>query len=123
MTIYGVASDDSHDMTTYPPGKGWIQVAADSLTPESICDALRQGRFYASTGVEIQSITMERDAIRLKLTPGDYETVFSGVDGVELMSASGSNPAYRPRGGEVYVRATVTSRDGGMAWTQPVYID
>jgi hypothetical protein len=50
---------------------------------------LQQGRFYASTGVEVESITVERSALRLKIAPGAYETVFSGEDGVVLMSASG----------------------------------
>jgi hypothetical protein len=32
------------------------------------------------------------------------------------------SPSYRFKGNELYVRARVQDSDGGVAWTQPVFV-
>ena len=54
--IYGVSSDDAHHFQTIEPnksnpGRGWVMVKADALTPDAITDAMLHGEFYASNGV------------------------------------------------------------------------
>ena len=129
MKIYGTASDDTHDVApgSYtPPGRGWVQVAADEASPSAICDALRKGRFYASTGVELDRITVAGRRMRLQIrpaagTPVDaYETTFSGAEGRVLARVSGISASYTLGGGERYVRATIEG-PAGVAWVQPVF--
>jgi len=60
--MYGLATDDGHNYHNIPsrasePGRGWIVVLASALTPDSLIEALEQGRFYASSGVALQRIT------------------------------------------------------------------
>lgn len=85
--VYGLAVDDSHayhklgkDQSN--AGRGWIQVRSGILTPESVVEGLERGRFYSSTGVELEDI--QRDGARLSLRirpkPGvTYTTRFIGT--------------------------------------------
>ncbi len=59
--LYGVATDDSHRYHggDVSPGRGWIQVEAEGLTPAALIGAMRHGRFYASTGVELSRLSYD----------------------------------------------------------------
>ena len=74
--MYGLAVDDGHDYHDHGgknanPGRGWVNVLADALTPESLIDALEAGRFYASSGVELQTVTSTDDGLALEVAPDD----------------------------------------------------
>ncbi len=141
--IWGTAVDDAaHYHTTSNsariPGRGWIVARAPALTPDAIMRAVLAGEFYASTGVELESVTRtpERIALRIHARPGvSYTTQFIGtrrsadVIGVErhdsagraltraygddvgevLAEEPGTEPSYSPAGDELYVRARVVS--------------
>lgn len=60
--LMGLATDDSHDYhgkTKASPGRGWIMVRSQWLTPESILTAMKKGDFYASTGVELEKLEFD----------------------------------------------------------------
>lgn len=131
--IWGVGSDDAHDYrpegATEPgaPGRAWIMVRADQLTAEAVKTALKQGDFYASTGIGLADIVAADGVLTLKveLPKGQarrYLTRFIGKGGVMLASVAGVEPSYRFRGDEGYVRAVVTDSDGLQAWSQPVFL-
>jgi hypothetical protein len=132
--VWGVGSDDSHDFgeRSEPgaavPGLAWIMVRAEALTPASIRRAIAAGDFYASNGVELDTIvaTASELALTIKETrPGAarYRTRFIGQDGRLLAEVAGLRASYRFTGGETYVRAVVTDSNGRQAWTQPVFRD
>lgn len=56
--LFGIANDDTHDYQGTKrraiPGRAWVSVRARRLTPDSIVRAMREGDFYASTGVELR---------------------------------------------------------------------
>jgi hypothetical protein len=131
------------DRSLANPGRGWVMVRADTLTPEGIVDAMEAGRFYASTGVVLRDVRRLPDRLEIEIKPEDgvsYETEFVGssVDttsgtrsvGVVLSSAEGTQASYALRDDELYVRARVISskpktnpnhdNEVEMAWTQPV---
>ena len=60
--MYGLATDDGHDYfqkaprKEAQPGRGWVMVLTDTLTPESLVKALEARRFYASSGVSLEEI-------------------------------------------------------------------
>lgn len=62
--MYGLATDDGHSYhETQPgkksqPGRGWVMVLADTLTPDAMVTALEAGRFYSSSGVTLKSVTV-----------------------------------------------------------------
>lgn len=141
--LYGVATDDAHDYHRFAPaqrnaGRGWVQVRATRLTPDSLMAAMQRGDFYASNGVTLADV--RRDGPRLSLAiraePGvTYTTEFVGTRrgfdtasvavrdsagraltrryapgvGAVLATVPGTSPSYTMRGDELYVRARVVS--------------
>lgn len=76
--IAPVASDDNHnaygfDAPLTDSFGGWVMIAADKLGYRELMDSLEAGDFYASTGPEIHSITLddsgEEGIIRVKCSP------------------------------------------------------
>lgn len=56
--LYGLAVDDSHHYKgsmdeTALPGRGWVMVRSRFLTPEHIIEALLEGDFYSTSGVNL----------------------------------------------------------------------
>lgn len=124
----GVAVDDAHHllMSADPPaypGVAWVEVFAESPTPEHLCDALSAGRLYASTGPTIR---------RIAVSDRRYTIEVEGVaDSVEFIGDQGRVLArhdrldgiatYQLSGGERYVRARVNV-GATRAWTPAVRV-
>ncbi len=131
IRIYGLAVDDAHhfkrhdDRTASRPGKGWIYVRADTLTPNALLEAMERGDFYSSTGVELNDITVSSTEISVTVREtawSRYRIQFIGRGGAVLQESLSSPATYRFRGGEGYVRARILESNGDMAWTQPHFI-
>jgi hypothetical protein len=86
---------------------------------------MEAGRFYASSGVELDSVRVSEHEITIAVTKkGDFKftTEFIGKGGAVLRK-TGDNPAtYHLAGNEAYVRARVTDSGGSVAWLQPVFV-
>ena len=84
-TIFGVATDDSHDYKDFHPGmanpgRGWVVVRADELTSDAIVDGLASGEFYSSTGVDLAEVESSQESISLRIEPQAdfmYSTTFA----------------------------------------------
>jgi hypothetical protein len=131
--LFGVADDDSHHFKPQDaenpdlarPGRGWIYVRADTLTAEAILGGLRQGDFYASTGVVLRSYRATSAELFVEVAPAadrSYRIEFIGGGGRILASAHGRSARYRISGTEGYVRARVIDSSGRRAWLQPVMV-
>ena len=147
--IFGIATDDSHEYHGKKgsrPGRGWVMVRSQYLTPEHLIKAMKRGDFYASTGVVLTDIRYDSDAHTLSIEidsaqDATYTTKFIGTlqdseghghvhPGEVFASVIGTSATYKLQGNELYVRALVTStlphRDPSFedqkqqAWTQPV---
>ena len=150
--LYGVATDDAHDY--HPPaperrytGRGWVQVRATMLTPDSLMAAMQRGDFYASTGVTLADVRRDGSTLSLAIRgePGvTYTTQFIGTRrgfdttsvavrdstgraltrrysadvGAVLATVAGTSASYTMRGDELYVRARVVS---SRAKADPAY--
>ena len=139
--VWAVAADDTHeyfrfdDRLSPTPGQAWVVLQAPRLTQSAVIAALRQGRFYASTGVTLQSYVADERGISMTLvqtpewSPSTSKpntrnvTRFIGEHGRVLAEVTGLNPAYRFKGDETYVRAQIVDSNGRHAWTQPYYRD
>lgn len=145
--IYGVATDDAHEYrlerdSTAMPGRGWVMVRAERLTPELLLTALSAGDFYASTGVTLQDVRRSNTEISIAILPEantTYKTQFIGTRrgsnavGEVLAEVEGVAARYVFRGDERYVRARVTASRAHIdpitglpfgpqrAWVQPVF--
>ncbi len=128
--IYGVAADDAHHYRDFHydlanPGRGWVYVRSTELSSDAIVEALASGDFYASTKVVLEDLEVSQDVVRLKIVQDRdsiYTTRFTGGGSAFLAEVTGTEPTYRIRGDEGYVRATVHSSGGFKAWTQPVFL-
>lgn len=117
--LYAVATDDAHDYREYGDtisrtGRGWVMVRTALLHPDSIVNALKAGRFYASTGVAIRAESHDAEGMRIEIDaePGvTYRTRFIGtrsdvpLDGEPVLDADGdtlrTTMRYDERVGEV----------------------
>lgn len=85
--LYGVATDDTHSyfdrkIGESNSGRGWIQVLADSLTVERILEAMKEGRFYSSTGVTLNSVAFDGKEFAIEIAAEEgvtYTTQFIGT--------------------------------------------
>jgi hypothetical protein len=78
--LYATATDDSHHYQPggdAPPGRGWIEVLAQDLSADALFDAMRRGRFYASTGVGLKRIVAADDRLEVEVEPepGTHYTI------------------------------------------------
>ena len=145
--LFGVANDDAHDYFDFTPskshpGRGWIMVRADTLSTDAILNTIRQGDFYASTGVELKDVQIgpEEYVVKIAAERGlTYTTQFIGTriahgipgkPGVVLHETTERTAVYVYRGDEIFVRARVVSsrmqphpaaseEAPEYAWTQP----
>ena len=73
--MYGLATDDGHNYHDLGPsrkshpGRGWVMVLADELTPEALIAAMEAGRFYASSGVTLAKVTSSDEGLEVEVTP------------------------------------------------------
>ncbi|MBR9989208.1 MAG: hypothetical protein KFH98_05590 [Gemmatimonadetes bacterium] len=102
--IFAVAADDAHDYREYGdtisrPGRGWVMVRARQLTADAVAAALRNGDFYASTGVLIRSEHRDERSVRIEIQPqagAVYRTYFIGsladtpLDGRPVVDSAGA---------------------------------
>jgi len=130
--VMGVGVDDVHHLVTDAdpeafPGQAWVSVFADEARLESVCDALRSGALYASTGPELRRIEVEGqvysvEAVACQACAG-ARVVFIGSGGrllARTTSATGG-ASYTLKGDEGYVRARVETASG-IAWTPAVRV-
>jgi len=127
--IHGIAVDDAHHFKRIGqefsnPGRGWIQVRAESLSATAIMDAIAKGDFYASSGVVLKDVTVSAGEYRIEIDPRSSEkftTYFIGDGGKVLAKSFDLAPSYRIAAGDKYVRVRVESSFGSAAWTQPMF--
>ncbi|NUP04878.1 MAG: CehA/McbA family metallohydrolase [Polyangiaceae bacterium] len=128
--VFGVAVDDSHHFATNPtakparPGRAWIATFAstpDKVTRDGVCNAIRAGQFYASSGAELTRIAVAERTITIR--PADpmarVEFIGPGSTVLSASNAAGEGAVYRMRGDEEWVRARIVDSRGEIAWTQP----
>ena len=68
--LFGLGTDDGHAYHKIPsrasePGRGWVMVLSDNLTPESLIAAMEAGRFYASSGVTLERVSSSAEGLEV----------------------------------------------------------
>jgi hypothetical protein len=129
--LYGLAVDDAHTFkqpgnpNVPGPGRGWVVVRAPRLEARAIVEAIEQGDFYASTGVELEEYERTSERITLTVKPtsySKYRVQFIGSGGRILQEVTTPRASYTFQGQEQYVRAKVIESNGRVAWMQPVTV-
>ena len=118
--VWGYAHDDAHCLAHV--GRGCNIVRARSRTKAAILDALRNGSFYASSGVEIESITSKGSVLIVRAPKADLISVFAPY-GARIFSSKGPELRFDTSNLMApFVRVECYGRGGATAWTQPIVI-
>lgn len=118
------ATDDSH-FNGADYGGGWVMVGASALSSDAILSALKHGRHYSSTGVEIHAIILDDDALHVSCSPARH-IMLSG-QGYSAQSVHGDNISYAVFDlsdfDSPFFRITIMQNDGRKAWSNPYWFD
>ena len=126
--IWGYANDDSH----WAPNVGlaWNVVQCDELRADSILEALREGQFYASTGVTIDRIEVSDHTICVRapdaqriVAYADHQRRVAVADGQEIALHVDDACASAPGARMSYVRFECWGSGESIAWTQPFFLE
>jgi len=125
-----IAVDDTH---SGPEGDwdlcaGWTMLRMPELSLDAVLNALRAGRFYASTGPVIHDFRVEGDVAYARFSAA-REAVFLSWkacgkrvwDRAGGLITEGEMP-IRDREWWRYVRLEVTDADGHTAWANPIFL-
>ena len=121
--VWGVASDDGHAMDQHC--HSWVMVNSENNV-NAILEALKNGAFYSTTGPEIYDFYVEDGKAVIDCSPCENVWFRYGYFPTQLVTSetdyithaeSPVRPFYR------YIRAVVEDADGGLAWTNPIFLD
>ncbi len=118
--IWGFANDDSHGADDV--GLGWNRVYSRDRTAAGLVEAMRQGCFYASTGIEITDITVTGDRIRIA-TANARRIVALQQTGRRLATADADAIEVAGSENASYIRFECWGDGEQFAWTQPFFIE
>lgn len=124
--VWGFAHDDSHRPGDV--GLAWNVVQSEDRGAEAIALALRQGRFYASTGVTVRGVKVEGTTIRVETEDAQRIRFISRLGVIRATVDSPEAAFTLPEDEEEarklrYIRAECYGIGGRCAWTQPIFID
>lgn len=117
--VWGFAHDDSHKAEDV--ALGWNVAWARGRAPEAITEALRQGHFYASTGVDIKEIRAEGRRISIETANAERIVAITRW-GHRLAVADGASIEVEVPEGVAFVRFECWGRGEQFAWTQPFFM-
>lgn len=119
--VWGYANDDAHWEENF--GVAWNVVQVESLTRDNVLNALKKGDFYASTGVEIQKITVKDGIISITTSNAkkiavivDYGRRINEIYDTSICFEVQENFPYS------YIRFEFWGEGEAQAWTQPFRI-
>ena len=126
------ATDDAHFKTPDHFG-GWVNVKAQSLDPEVLLQALKDGHYYSSQGPEFQNISLDGKQLNITCSPVDTITVVCGHSrtcvqtGKAITSASFDltrlQTGWLLKKQSPWFRITVIDHAGKRAWSNPYWWD
>jgi len=122
--LNGFATDDAHHITHDAFG-GWINVHADSLDPDALCDSMKAGRYYSSQGPEIHDIRIGDGELQVECSPASNISLQGRGSRSKFVSGDRLEKATFPteRFEDAYARVTVRDDQGRKAWSNPIWFD
>ena len=119
--VWGFANDDSH-LPEDDVELGWNVAYVPERSVEAVVDALRTGRFYASTGVEIETIVVDGETIRLR-APNAARIVALMQTGRRFAQVDAPEIEVTVPEKATYVRFECWGTGEASAWTQPFFVE
>jgi len=122
---HAFAVDDTH-RARRDAGRGWIMVKAETCARKAVLEAIRKGRFYASMGPEIHSITLRRSVLDIRCSPVRKIVWAAGHFGTAIHAGrknltGAQQPLTKGMRKTRYLRVEITDARGRKAWSNPIY--
>ncbi|MCL6474684.1 MAG: CehA/McbA family metallohydrolase [Firmicutes bacterium] len=118
--VWGYANEDTHRV--FQIGSAWNAVNVRERSKEAVLNALKEGRFYASTGVVLEEITVEDGYYRVRATNAKEMRLIS-LHGEVVEHVAGSVASFSLDKARKYARVEAIGEAGSRAWTQPVFLE
>lgn len=118
--VWGFANDDSHNKEG-DVALGWNMVFSKDSSLDSILEAIKAGRFYASTGVTIKNIEVTGNRIKVE-TDKAQRIVALEQNGRRMATADSSSIELEVPESSSYLRFECWGPGESFAWTQPFFI-
>ncbi len=128
-----LANDDLHSDPADPNSgrfdyyRGWTKVRVKERTPEAILEALASGASYGSSGPDIHSISVERNAQGVAVATircSEAQRIYGvcSTYGAQFYDPKGTfeEATFALRKGADWVRFEVVGPDGSKAWSNPI---
>jgi len=106
---------------------GWTMVKCESLTVESVLNALRRGSYYATCGPTITDFRMVDGKVTLQCSPATEVHFLCARSSGTSVYADDGDPIvcaeFAPNLSRQYVRAEIVDARGRRAWTNPIALE
>lgn len=119
-----VAADDGH-RHRIDHGLAWTMIRAEELSVEAVMEALRRGRYYASTGPEIHDLTVSDGRLRVTTSPvASIALVSAPTQGGRVLAPEGEtiSAAQFTLPPARYCRVEIVDHRGKVAWSNPLFL-
>ena len=126
------ATDDAHFKTPDHFG-GWVNVKAESLDPEILLEALKNGHYYSSQGPQLQDVSLAGKEISIATSPVDTITVVCGTSRSSVRTGKAITEAvfdlktlekgWLLRKPSPWFRIVAIDHAGKRAWSNPLWWD
>jgi hypothetical protein len=119
--VWGFANDDSH-AAVGDVELGWNVAYVSDPTADGVTAALQNGRFYASTGVTIDTIEVDQAARKITVEAKNaHRIVASQQNGQRIATVDGARIELVVPAAAQYVRFECWGVGEKFAWTQPFW--
>lgn len=123
--VFANASDDMHDLGS--ACGGYIMLKAESLSYNTVINALENGEYYSSTGPDIFDFQITNNKAYVKCS-GVKQIRFipDTIFGHSYMAEEGSLQTeceHKLMGNERFLRIEAVDPYGKKAWSNPVFLD
>jgi hypothetical protein len=133
--LTAIATDDAHFRHgEYDAFGGFVAVKAETLEPEALLEALKNGSFYSSQGPRLYDVSFSATEASVDCSPAQAITLVTGTSralakvGRQITQATfdltkvGQNNRAKDAPA-TWVRVTIIDAAGRRAWTNPIWVD
>lgn len=118
--VWGYANEDTHWVKQM--GSAWNAVNVRERSAQAVLEALKEGRFYASTGVVIDEIVVEDGYLRVS-TSNAHTLRLISLQGRVVEQVQSARATFSLDRAEGYARVEAVGEGERFAWTQPVFLE
>jgi hypothetical protein len=125
---FALATDDAHfNPRRHDSFTGWTMVKSTSNDPEALLQALKDGRYYSSTGPELHNVTVNPATMTVTVDCSPVSHIFvTGKQNLARMEFGDgiTRAEFKLENFETpFIRVTVRTADGKRAWTNPIWLE